>query len=148
MSDDDPSKATRLFREEADGFERMIREVPGNVDSLDIAGIVRCYYQVMSMSSIIRALKSQSPGRGGAELAGQIAGIERQIRERFDCSIHPAIMSRISESADRQMASLRESRAGGKAGEDIEDEARLFERLRETMSTKEFVEQYDKGLGP
>ncbi len=28
----------------------------------------------------------------------------------------------------------------------MESEAELYEHLRQTMSTKEFVEQYDKGL--
>ena len=33
-----------------------------------------------------------------------------------------------------------------KSKEDIEKEAKLYEELRQTMSTKEFVEQYEKGI--
>ncbi len=34
----------------------------------------------------------------------------------------------------------------GKSKEEIENEAKKYEKLRQMMSTKEFVEQYDKGL--
>ena len=33
-----------------------------------------------------------------------------------------------------------------KSSETIENEAKLYEKLREMMSTKEFVKQYDAGL--
>jgi len=33
-----------------------------------------------------------------------------------------------------------------KSKETIENEAKLYEKLREIMSTKEFVKQYDSGL--
>jgi hypothetical protein len=33
-----------------------------------------------------------------------------------------------------------------KSKEDTENDAKLYEELRQKMSTKEFVEQYDKGL--
>ncbi len=143
---DSLDEISKLFRGEIDGFERMIRETPGKIGSLDTAEIVRCYYQVMSMSSIIRALKPQIRGQDG-ELAGQVAGVERRIREEFDCGIHPAIVSHMSESIDLQVASLKSSRkAGQKTTEEVKGEAGLFERLREAMSTREFVEQYGRGL--
>jgi len=134
-------ETSRLFRAEIAGFERMISEVPGNIGSLGTAGIVRCYYRVMSMSSMIKALKPQITGRDGADMLEQVAGVEKQIREKFDRGIHPAIMSHMAESVSRQTEFLMGSSGSG-------DRAGLFERLREAMSTKEFVEQYDRGLGP
>jgi len=142
-------EVSKMFLGEVAGFERMISEVPGDIDSLGTAEIVRCYYQVMNMSSMIKALKPQSTGQGRADMLRQITGVEKQIREKFDHGIHPAIMSQMAESVSRQTAFLRGSkRAGRRAGKVTGDEAGLFEKLREAMSTKEFVEQYDKELGP
>jgi len=141
-------ETSKLFRGEVAGFERMISEARGGVGSLGTAEIVRCYYQVMSMSAMIKALKPQIAGRGGSDMLKQVTCVEKQIREEFDLGIHPAIMSHITESVSRQMASLRGSRrAGGGSKKITGDEAGLFEELREAMSTKEFVEQYDRGLG-
>ena len=41
---------------------------------------------------------------------------------------------------------LQSSSSSDQSKEDIENQAKNFEQLREMMSTKEFVEQYDKGL--
>jgi len=41
---------------------------------------------------------------------------------------------------------LKSNQGKEKTREIIEQEAELYEKLRATMSTKEFVEQYDKGL--
>jgi len=147
MSGDDSfGEVSRSFRGEVASFEKMVSEVPANVGSLGIAGIVRCYYQVMKMSAMIRVLKPQSAGQGREDMLRQITCVERQIREKFDHGIHPAIMSHMAESVDRQTASLRESKGDGRTRETIEAEAKSFEKLREAMSTKEFVEQYDRGL--
>jgi hypothetical protein len=41
---------------------------------------------------------------------------------------------------------LQSGNSGDKSKEKIESDAKLFEELRQKMSTKEFVEQYDHGL--
>jgi hypothetical protein len=44
------------------------------------------------------------------------------------------------------MTNLKSNTGKEKTKEIIESEAKLYEKLRMTMSTKEFVEQYDQGL--
>ena len=41
---------------------------------------------------------------------------------------------------------LQFENSGEKSKEQIESNAKLFEELRQTMSTKEFVEQYENGI--
>lgn len=139
MEGENPSGeiAARLV-EELGGFRDMIGGISGRAGSADISEIVLCYYGVISMSATIRAL---GPVRDDAELAGLVADAEGMIRE-FDSRIHPVIMSRLAESVEEQTASLKSGAPGGA------DRAALFEKLRKTMSTREFVGQYDGGTGP
>jgi hypothetical protein len=41
---------------------------------------------------------------------------------------------------------LQSRNSNEKSKEQIESDAKLFEELRQNMSTKEFVEQYDYGI--
>ena len=149
MSDSNSfEEITKLFQDEIGNFEKMILEMPNNIESLSIAEIIQCYYKVMNISSMIKVLKkSQNIEQNKEDVSKQITNVEKQIHEEFDHKIHPAIMSHITESINQQMTSLRESKkTEERTKEIIETEAKLFEKLRETMSTKEFVEQYNKEL--
>ena len=44
------------------------------------------------------------------------------------------------------MTKTLQSSSGEKTKDQIENESKMFEELRKKMSTKEFVEQYNKGL--
>ena len=55
-------------------------------------------------------------------------------------------MKELSDSILETTKKLQSGSPGQKSKEEIESEAKLFEELRQKMSTKEFVEQYDKGL--
>jgi hypothetical protein len=60
--------------------------------------------------------------------------------------MHPQILEKLTQSIQDVTRNLQSSSSGQKSKEDIENEAKQYEELREKMSTKEFVEQYDKGL--
>ncbi len=55
-------------------------------------------------------------------------------------------MSNLTDYVQEIMTNLKSNKGEVKTKEIIEQEAKLYEKLRVIMSTKEFVEQYDKGL--
>ena len=56
------------------------------------------------------------------------------------------ILAKISSLIQEMTKNLQSGNSGEKSKEQIESDAKLFEELRQTMSTKEFVEQYENGL--
>ena len=55
-------------------------------------------------------------------------------------------MERIAISISDITRNLQSINSEQKSRETIENEAKLYEKLREIMSTNEFVKQYDAGL--
>ncbi len=55
-------------------------------------------------------------------------------------------MEKLVNSIQATTENLQSDSSIQKSKDDIENEAKLYEELRQKMSTKEFVEQYDKGL--
>jgi hypothetical protein len=55
-------------------------------------------------------------------------------------------MKNIANSISNITRNLQSLNSEQKSKETIENEAKLYEKLREIMSTKEFVNQYDSGL--
>ena len=55
-------------------------------------------------------------------------------------------MEHITNSISDITGDLQSLNSEQKSSETIENEAKLYEKLREMMSTKEFVKQYDSGL--
>ena len=131
-----------LVREHG-AFLDAIRGARGRIRDLGIAEIVGLYHMAMGVSATAGALKAMG---GGGRLHDTVMD---DVGGMFDRGIHPSIMGHLAESVGVQTAELKKSRGqnGKKSGEAVRDAAAPFDRLRETMSTKEFVEQYDRGLG-
>ena len=55
-------------------------------------------------------------------------------------------MKKLINSIHDTTVNLQSSDPMQKSKDDVENEAKRYEELRQKMSTKEFVEQYDKGL--
>ena len=79
-------------------------------------------------------------------LIEKIESTENLIRTTFNTDLHPMFLSHLNNYVQEIMTNLKSNKEKEKTQEIIEQEAKLYEKLRETMSTKEFVEQYDKGL--
>ena len=99
----------------------------------------------MNVSSMATMLKVQADSEP-KELIEKIKQTEKLVSERFDCTIHPKIMEHLSATIRELTKHLQSGNSGEKSKEQTESDAKLFEKLRQTMSTKEFVEQYEKGL--
>ena len=135
---------SQMFDNESQKLHILIDNA--NVKSdLNIHEIVETYYQVMNVSSMSSMLRGQVES-GSKSLLDKIHETEKLISEQFNSNIHPQIMKILSNSIIVDTKKLQSVSSGKKSKEDIESDAKLFENLRQKMSTKEFVEQYDKSL--
>jgi predicted RND superfamily exporter protein len=135
---------SQMFNEESQKLENLFDTADSKTD-MSIHEIVETYYQVMNVSSMATMLKEQGDSEP-EELLEKIKNAEKLISERFNSVIHPKIMDKLSESIQKLTKNLQSEPSGEKSKEQIESDAKMFDELRQTMSTKEFVEQYETGL--
>jgi len=135
---------SRMFDTEYQKLENLFDTADSKTD-MTIHEIIETYYQVMNVSSMATVLKQQADSEP-KEILEKIQTTEKLISERFDSSIHPRIMEKLSVSIQELTQNLQSGNPGEKSKEQTELDAKLFDELRENMSTKEFVEQYDDGL--
>jgi len=135
----------QMFDVESQKLQNLIRVADSKID-LNIHEIVETYYQVMNVSSMTTMLKEQASEHKNKLLLEKIQEIEKIISNQFNSNIHPRIMVKISTSIEETTKKLQSENLKKKSKEEMEFEAKIFEKLRQTMSTKEFVEQYDHGL--
>ena len=134
-----------MFHTESKKLENLINNATTKSE-LSIPEIVEAYYQIMNVSSMSTMLKQQHGGSNEHNsLIEEIEETQKFISEKFDSDLHPSIMRQLSNSITDITKTLQ-SGTLDKSKDEIESEAKLYEKLRQTMSTKEFVEQYDKGL--
>ena len=135
---------SQMFYSESQNLQNILDTVTLKTDT-SIHEIVETYYQVMNVSSMATMLKQQA-GSESDPLLSKIQLTEKMISEKFDSIIHPMILAKLSSSIQDTMKNLQFENSGEKSKEQIELDAKLFEKLRQTMSTKEFVEQYERGI--
>jgi hypothetical protein len=135
---------SQMFDNELQKLQNLIDAVDLKPD-LDIHGIVETYYQVMNVSSMAVILRGQAES-GSKSLLDRVHESEKLISKRFNSDVHLQIMKTLSDSILADTKKLQSGSPGKKSKEEIELDAKLFEDLRQKMSTKEFVEQYDKSL--
>jgi hypothetical protein len=135
---------SQMFDSESKKLQNLIDTANSKTD-INIHEIVETYYQVMNVSSMATMLKQQADSQS-KELLEKIQQTEKLIFERFDSIIHPKIMKKLSTSIQELSKNLQSGNSGKKSKEQTESDAKLFDELRQTMSTKEFVVQYDDDL--
>lgn len=144
-----------LFNSESKILQDAIENTLGKDEQLSIREIVNVYYQIMNVNSLLEFLKQQIASIEKSHLTeeqklllSQINNTENLISTKFDANLHPVVISQLTNSIKNSMTSLKSAKKDieKKSKEDIEQQAQLYDRLRELMSTKEFVDQYDKGL--
>ena len=135
-----PHDLLELFTSEYDKLENLVNAMNFD-DELHVNQIVEVYYQITNVSSMIIVVKPQL-----AQNNDKILHAEKFISEKFNSIIHPKIMKHITNSISNITSNLQSINSEQKSNETIENEAKLYEKLREIMSTKEFVKQYDAGI--
>ena len=138
-------EVSSMFDTESEKLVNLINTAATKSD-LSLHQIIETYYQIMNVSSMITMLKQQIDVHEHKTLVNKIKEIEQVISEKFNSIIHPQIIEQLAKSIQDTTKNLQSGSSEQKSKEDIENDAKLYEELRKKMSTKEFVEQYDKGL--
>ena len=133
-----------LFIIEFEKFETLVNQI-NSENELPVNEIVEIYYQITNVSSMIEVMRQQI-NKSDLSSFEKISNAENFISEKFNSTIHPKIMNNIENSISEITHNLQSLDSEQKSKETIENEAKLYEKLREIMSTKEFVKQYDAGL--
>ena len=133
-----------LFDTEFIKLENLVNEI--NLEhELPVNQIVSIYYQITNVASMIEVMKQQIDN-SDSSFDEKISNTETFISKKFNSIIHPKIMTNITNSISEITKNLQSLNSEQKSKETIENEAKLYEKLREIMSTNEFVKQYDSGL--
>ena len=150
--DSEPSfdESYQLFQTESNQIEDMIKNTIEKSDRT-ISDIVQIYYQVIKVVSLGKLLKQRFQDKvepNHHTLLDRIDEVQNIITEKFNMSLHPTILSQLTDSVQKHTDNLKllAKEPGEKSKESIEEEAKLYKELRDFMSTKEFVEQYATGL--
>jgi hypothetical protein len=133
-----------MFQTESEKLENLINNATTK-SQLSVHEIIDTYYQIMNVSSMVTMLKPQIDVDEHKSFLEKLQETEKIISEKFNSVIHLKIMGQLTNSIQNTTKNLQ-SGNGEKSKEDIENESKLYEELRQKMSTKEFVEQYNKGL--
>jgi hypothetical protein len=134
-----------MFTSESDKLENLVNMViPDN--TLSVHQIVEVYYQITNVSSMIAVMKQQLDQTADSASLEKILNTEKFISDKFNSHLHLKIMQSITNSISEITLNLQSLNSEQKSKETIENEAKLYEKLREIMSTQEFVKQYDSGL--
>ena len=106
----------------------------------------RSFIDLQTLAKKIKSdLKSPTENQN---LFDEINKTEEYMNEKFSKSLHPEILSELTSSIQVSTDNLKRlgQNSEQKTKETIEKEALLYKELRELMSTKEFVEQYETGI--
>ena len=133
-----------LFIIEFEKLENLVNKL-NSENELPVNQIVEIYYQITNVSSMIEVMKQQID-KSDLSSFEKISNVENFISKKFNSTIHPKIMNNIENSISEITKNLQSLDSDQKSKETIENEAKLYEKLREIMSTKEFVKQYAAGL--
>ena len=134
----------KLFITEFEKLENLTSQI-NSENELPVNQIVEVYYQITNVSSMISVMDSQHE-KTNTISNGFLLNAQNFVAKNFNSIIHPKIMANIANSISTVTENLQSLNSEQKSKETIENEAKLYEKLREIMSTKEFVKQYDSGL--
>ena len=143
----DVGNSLELLDSEFEKFQNLINSIPKNSEKI-IPDIVNLYFQATMVETLSKKLKEDISGSEQQKHLEKINTIQKYVDENFSKSLHPEILSQLINSIQKSTDNLKllGQSTEEKTKEIIENEARLYKELRELMSTKEFVEQYDAGI--
>jgi len=152
VMDSEPSfeESYQLFQIESNQLEDTITNTLEKSNKT-ISDIIQIYYQVIKVTSLGKLLKQRFQDKvepNHHTLLDRIDNVQKTIVEKFNVSLHPTILSQLTDSVQKHTDNLKSlaKEFGEKSKESIEEEAKLYKELRDLMSTKEFVEQYAIGI--
>lgn len=147
-TDTNENETLELFTSESEKLQKIIDSIPKTSEK-KLSDIINLYYQVTMVQTLAKKIKSdlKSPAEN-QNLFDEINKTEEYLNEKFSKSLHPEILSELTSSIQVSTDNLKRlgQNSEQKTKETIEKEALLYKELRELMSTKEFVEQYETGI--
>jgi len=155
MSTNDNSSITdtvNLFYSESNKLEDILSQSLKNSEKISLSEIIGLYYQIINVTSLVKFLRQNLKDTENMKednlLLGKIQEIEKYIDEKFDLDLHLLLMSNLEKSIETLKIKLKDftTNQPEKTKEVVENQAKMYEELREIMSTKEFVDQYNKRL--
>lgn len=155
MSTNDNSSITdtiNLFYSESNKLEDTLSQSLKNSEKLSLSEIIGLYYQIINVTSLVKFLRQNIKDAENMKeenlLLHRIQKIEKYIDEKFDSDLHLLLISNLEKSIETLKIKLKDSTMNQpkKTKEEVENQAKMYEELRQIMSTKEFVDQYSNGL--
>ena len=139
-----------LITSESKKLQQTVEAI-SKIPEKNIPDIINLYYQVVMVQTLAKKLKNDFESFDKSEhkkLSDKIDEIEKYLVDNFTKSLHPEILTQLTNSIQNSTENLKllGQNSEQKNKETIEQEAILYKKLRELMSTKEFVEQYEIGL--
>ena len=146
----DFTSSSKLLSSESEKLQQTIETI-SKISEKKIPDIINLYYQAVVMQTLTKKLKDDFAASDKSEhkkLLDEIEEIQKYISDNFTKSLHPEILTQLTNSIQISTENLKllGQNSEQKTKETIEKEALLYKKLRELMSTKEFVEQYEIGL--
>ena len=143
----DMVNSLELLDSEFEKFQTIIDSISKNSKKM-IPDIVSLYFQATMVETLSKKLRQDIVESDQQTHLEKINKIQKYVDENFSKSLHPVILSQLVNSIQKSTNDLKllGQNSEAKTKEIIENEARLYKELRELMSTKEFVEQYDSGI--
>ena len=140
----------QLVTSELEKLRKTIESI-SKINEKSISDIINLYYQAAVVQTLAKKLKNDFESSTTFEhkkLLDKIEEIEKYLIDNFTKSLHPEILTQLTNSIQNSTENLKTlgQNSEQKTKETIEKEALLYKKLRELMSTKEFVEQYEIGL--
>ena len=140
------SESVVVFNAESTKLEMTINTTL-NKSELSIPEIIQIYYDIINVNSLCVILQQQFElSDKNHSIFEKIKNTQKLILEKFNLNLHRSIIIQLENSLVEITKKLQSTSDLEKSNDDVEIEAKLFEKLRQIMSTKEFVEQYDQGL--
>ena len=144
MSSNDES--LKLFLKQTEELKEKLEGWTPNIEKISMTQIVELYYQVINVNSLVKYIQNLFEN-SNEEINAQITTTKNIIEKEFNKNIHPQLLKRIEELIETTKNNLKKIQSqNNKTKEEIENQAQKYEDLRKMMSTKEFVEQYTKGI--
>ena len=139
-----------IITSESEKLQQTIETI-SKISKKSIPDIVNPYYQAVMVKTLTKKLREDFESSNESEhkkLLDKIQEIEKYLVDNFTKSLHPEILTQLKNSIQNSTENLKllGQNSEQKTKETIEKEALLYKQLRELMSTKEFVEQYEIGL--
>ena len=143
----DVANSLELLDSEFEKFQTIIDSISKNSKKM-IPDIVSLYFQATMVETLSKKLRQDIAESDQQTYLEKINKIQKYVDENFSKSLHPEILSQLINSIQESTENLKllDQNSEQKTKEIIENEAQLYKELRELMSTKQFVEQYESGI--